>query len=394
VTWRERRVRELAQLINGYPFNSDDFTFDAEVPLVRIRDILSQPFETFVPREVVPPEAWVRDGDLVIGMDGDFNCTLWSRGPAALNQRVCLLRGTEANDLRFLAYALPNHLRVINDLTYSTTVKHLSSGQVKAIRLLSPDASERVAVANYLDRETAKIDALITEQGGLINALRERRSAVITRATGWGGKPPSHWAWMRLSWLFRSTGSGTTPSPHDIVDPRDDTIPWVTTGELRETVITTTRMAVTSESLANYSALKVHPAGSLLIAMYGATIGRMSILGIPAASNQACCALIGPNGCIAEFVQYSLLAARERLVLAAAGGGQPNINQDKVRSFRIPVPTVEEQRNIVSYLDEQTKKIDALIDEAEGIAAVAKERRSALIASVMAGQIDVREEVA
>ena len=127
--------------------------------------------------------AFVRDGDVVVGMDGDFNLVYWTRGPAALNQRLCLLRSNGQADTRFLAYALPSHLKVINDLTYSTTVKHLASGQVRGIKMLAPDVSEQRAIADLLDRETARIDALMEEQQRLIELLRA--AAVGDRISGW-----------------------------------------------------------------------------------------------------------------------------------------------------------------------------------------------------------------
>ncbi|MCY4727237.1 restriction endonuclease subunit S [Nocardioides sp. STR2] len=391
MTWRERRVREMADLINGFPFDSTDFADDGDLPLVRIRDILGTSFETFLPAEIVPEPVLVSDGDVVIGMDGDFNVVAWSRGPAALNQRLCLLRANGCADMRFLAYALPAHLQVINDLTYATTVKHLSSSQVRGIRMTAPDLPEQRAIADYLDRETSRIDTLIEEQQRLIEMLRELRAALISTETGWGSTRPDEWPMMRLSWLFQATGSGTTPSNEDITYDEDADVPWVTTGELRESVVFGTARGVTSEVVNRYSALKIHPAGSLLIAMYGATIGRMALLGVDAASNQACCALIGPTGAIPEFVQYSLMAAKGWLLLEAAGGGQPNINQDKIRSFRIPVPPLREQRRIAARLNDQTAKIDALVAETERFIELARERRSALITAAVTGQIDVRE---
>ena len=126
-----------------------------------------------------------------------------------------------------------------------------------------------------------------------------------------------------------------------------------------------------------------------MIAMYGATIGRMGILGVPAASNQAVCALSGPVDCMVEFVEYALLAGRERLLLEAVGGGQPNINHDTVRSFRIPVPPLAEQRMIVSELRERVADIDRAISVAERGIELARERRAALISAAATGKIDV-----
>lgn len=340
---------------------------------------------------------WVPARSVVIALAGQGK----TKGtPARLeidsttNQSMAAVVPSSAVDYRFVCFWLSVNYQSIRNLGGGDLRDGLNLQHIGSIEIPLPPLSEQQTIADFLDVEAAKIDTLVTEQEGLVGVLRERRSAVIAQATGWSDGPPPHWNWKRLSWLFRATGSGTTPAPEDIVEPDRHTIPWVTTGELREATVTTTRKAVTAESIATYSALKVHPAGSLLIAMYGATIGRMGILGVPAASNQACCALIEPVECVAKFVQYSLQAAKHELVLDAAGGGQPNINQDKVRSFRIPVPTLNEQHQIVAHLDEQIEKIDALIAEAEGVVAVAKERRAALITAAVTGQIDVRGEVA
>ncbi|NLG47328.1 restriction endonuclease subunit S, partial [Gordonia sp. (in: high G+C Gram-positive bacteria)] len=204
--WTERRVGDLGNLINGYPFDAKEFSNQGDVPLVRIRDINSDQFETFIPRGSVPATAYVSDGDVVIGMDGDFNVAYWSRGRAALNQRLCILRPIGESDTRFLAYALPSHLKVINDLTYSTTVKHLSSAQVRAIRLLAPSLEEQRTIADFLDRETARIDTLIEEQQRLIALLALRRRAVLDEATTAVSGPQ-----VRLKYLFGPSSDSNYP---------------------------------------------------------------------------------------------------------------------------------------------------------------------------------------
>lgn len=294
----------------------------------------------------------------------------------------------------YLNFQLRSMAPQLRGLNMGSTHQTIYKADAAAIEVVVPPVPEQRAIVDFLNRETARIDTLIDEQQRLIDLLRERRKSVIEIGTGWDGLVREGWSSQRLSWIFRSTASGTTPSNEDIVYSAGAEIPWVTTGELRESVIVDTERGVTSEVLDRYSALKLHPAGSLLIAMYGATIGRTAILGVDAASNQACCALVGPTGVIAEFVQYSLVAAKPHLLLEAAGGGQPNINQDKIRSFRIPVPPVGEQHGIVAYLDEQTAKIDVLIAETERFIDLALERRSALIDSAVTGQTDLRAEVA
>lgn len=276
----------------------------------------------------------------------------------------------------------------------STALPSMTQGELGSHRMPLPPLDEQRAIADFLDRETARIDTLIEEQQRLIELLRERRTTTIADATGWGPQNYENWSDWRLSWLFDSTASGTTPSNEDIEYSAQAEVPWVTTGELRESVIHGTERGVTHDVLDRYSALRVHPAGSLLIAMYGATIGRMAILGVDAASNQACCALRAPHGTTAEYVQYSLMAAKPRLLLEASGGGQPNINQDKIRSFRIPLPPLQAQKRIVTYLDLQTTRIDTLIAETEKFIDLSRERRSALITAAVTGQIDIRDKAA
>jgi type I restriction enzyme, S subunit len=224
--WNIAWVSELTNLINGYPFDSQYFVREEGVPLVRIRDLDANRGE--LPRSIVE-DAWIDRDDVIIGMDGDFNIARWRGGRALLNQRMCCLRMSQDADERFIFYALPFPLRVINDLTYSTTVKHLSSGDVRKIRLGSPPNAEQRAIAAFLDRETASIDALVAKKEKLIELLQEQRMAQITRAVTngldpsapmkdsgveWLGDIPAHWEMKPLSQILsRITYGFTNPMP-------------------------------------------------------------------------------------------------------------------------------------------------------------------------------------
>ncbi len=133
--WDVVRVRNIAKIINGYPFDALLFDQDGKYPLVRIRDLDSRETATRYNGDFVESAA-VTSSDVLIGMDGDFNVGRWlGDGPALLNQRMCCLR-TDSEDLtKILRYALPTPLSAINNITYATTVKHLSSFQVEKIRL-------------------------------------------------------------------------------------------------------------------------------------------------------------------------------------------------------------------------------------------------------------------
>ncbi|WP_158260423.1 restriction endonuclease subunit S [Mycobacterium talmoniae] len=190
-----------------------------------------------------------------------------------------------------------------------------------------------------------------------------------------------------MSWLFADISSGTTPDSSNAEYYGDD-VNWVTTGELREQPIGRTERRLTRSALASHSALKVYPAGTLLIAMYGATIGRLGWLQEAACTNQACCAFANPLRVATRFAYYALSAARDHLIRLASGGGQPNINQDKLRSLRIGVPSRAEQNRIVDFLDRETVKIDALIAKQEQLIDTLREDRIATITRAVTKGLD------
>lgn len=152
---------------------------------------------------------------------------------------------------------------------------------------------------------------------------------------------------------FCITSSGGTPSRAKSDKYYDGgTVPWVKSGELRESLITTSSERITPLALKESSA-KLVPKGAILLAMYGATVGRLGILGIEAATNQAVCSII-PDPKIADTgYLYRVLRSRvPSLVSQASGGAQPNISQGLIRQIQIPLPSLEEQRRIAAILDQ------------------------------------------
>jgi type I restriction enzyme S subunit len=196
----------------------------------------------------------------------------------------------------------------------------------------------------------------------------------------WLGEVPAHWEVWKISHAFGSIGSGTTPPTSEPEWYEDGGTPWITTGELREAEIYETAKTISERALLQFSSLRVHPAGSLAIAMYGATIGRLGILGVAAATNQACCVLSLPLHVDVRFMFYWFSAHKDSIIsLYATGGGQPNINQETVSGLRVAAPKISEQSAIASFLDRETAKIDTLVAEQERLIELLKEKRQAVI---------------
>ncbi|MCA0211652.1 MAG: restriction endonuclease subunit S [Proteobacteria bacterium] len=152
---------------------------------------------------------------------------------------------------------------------------------------------------------------------------------------------------------FCETGSGSTP-PRDKMARYYDggTIPWVKSGELRESIIDATEEHVTEAALKETS-VKLVPANALLVAMYGATVGRLGILGVQATTNQAVCHIVpDPSRADVRYLYRALETKVSEMLQRTVGGAQPNINQGIVRDLRVPLPLLEEQRRIAAILDQ------------------------------------------
>lgn len=203
----------------------------------------------------------------------------------------------------------------------------------------------------------------------------------------WIGEIPAHWTVWKVTHGFKTIGSGTTPKS-DNPEYYEGNIPWITTSELRESKIVDTSQKVSKKALDDYSALKVHPAKSIAIAMYGATIGRLGILGIDAAVNQACCVFSHPKVFDPIFFYYWLQMRKPILLSLSTGGGQPNLSLDDLKQLRIPIPQLEEQRAIASFLDRKTAQIDELIAKKEALLKKLDEKRTTIITQAITKGLD------
>ena len=181
-------------------------------------------------------------------------------------------------------------------------------------------------------------------------------------------------------------GSGGTPNR---ANPNyyGGNIPWIKTGELGQSTIDDTDEKLTDAGLQNSSA-KLFPAGSVAIAMYGATIGKASILGIQAATNQACAVGAPVDGItISKYLYYYLLSQKKYFVEAGKGGAQPNISQTLIKSWPIPLAPFPEQKRTVDKLDTLLARNDACRDRLDRIPKIIKQFRQSVLAAATSGRL-------
>ncbi len=409
--WKVTPLKSIACVINGFPFDSKSFDTNEGFPLVRIRDLNRSSPDTRYKGEFVDSAA-IGNDDVLIGMDGDFNVGRWlGEVPALLNQRVCCVRAGTPNITRYLQYLLPVPLDAINKLTYATTVKHLSSFDVLKIRLaMPPDESHIKEIVSFLDRETAKIDALIAEQQRLIELLQEKRQAVISHAVTkglnpdapmkdsgveWLGDVPEHWTVLPLR-LSAKIESGHTPSRsrEDYWVPEECVVPWFSLGDvwqLREQKIehvNTTNEKISQIGLDN-SAARILPAGTVILSRT-ASVGFAGILSVPMATTQDFVNWICGPSLVPEFLLYVFRGMKQEFDRLKYGSTHNTIYMPDVYSFRVALPSLEEQKRIVLHVRETLLLLDESLSELQDSLNLLAERRASLISAAVTGQIDVR----
>ena len=310
---------------------------------------------------------------------------------------------------RFLSWYLQGDEFVSRVEANSTGVSYpaISAGQLMGLDLHLPPYGVQRVISEYLDRETARMDALMQEQRRLIELLRERRRTIRTRIAlrgtrasetvasplPWAGKLPVDWQVVPLTSVTQLE-SGHTPSRTREDWWQDCYIPWISlndVGTMRESrYLDSTTHQLSDEGIANSSA-RVLPAGTVVLSR-DATVGRTSIMKIPMATSQHFAAWICGPRLDPEYLWTLFTDAMQPYFDSFQNGSTiRTIGMGDLKAIRIPLPPLEEQRRIAAYLDEQTAKIDALIAETERFIELSRERRSALITAAVTGQIDVRK---
>ena len=166
---------------------------------------------------------------------------------------------------------------------------------------------------------------------------------------------PESWEWCRLGWIG-SWGSGATPAKGNQEFYNNGTIPWLRTGELNNGFVYDSEIKVTEKALEKCS-LRMCQKGDVLIAMYGATIGKVAIAGIELTTNQACCACT-PYLIFNKYLLYYLLASKRTFIEMGEGGAQPNISKEKIIVFPFALPPLAEQKRIVAKIEELLPKVE------------------------------------
>ncbi len=376
--WEVAKLGEKFRFISNNTFSRDFLCEDGEIKNIHYGDVLikygstldvSQSDIPALNSELLPsyqPKCFAEDGDIIIAdtAEDETVCKateLWNIGGkrvvAGLHTMWCRpAQNTFA--IKFLGYFMNTSLyhNQVLPLIQGIKVSSVSKSAIQGTWLCIPPIEEQRRIASALtsiDNLIDSLDRLIAKKRDIKQGAMQQLLSGKKRLKGF----TEPWVEKKLGDMAE-TASGGTPSRSNI-DYYKGHICWFTTSELTDNYLYDSNEHITNEALSCSSA-KLFPTGTLLIAMYGATIGRLGILCTEAATNQACCA-INCQKIDTIFLFYLLLLNRPNIIELGCGAGQPNISQDIVKNLEFIVPSsLTEQQAIASVLTSMDNELSAL----------------------------------
>ena len=340
----------------------------------------------------------LKEGDIVFARTGNTTGKgyVYNREHGELVYAGFLIKYSIDNNIakhNFIKYVIQSkrYWDWVNIMSTRSGQPGINSNEYSSFIVQLPPLKEQEKIASILstvDEQIDNVDALIEKNKELKKGLMQ---TLLTKGIGHTkfkkteiGEIPEAWEVKKIIDIANTT-SGGTPSRAKKEYYENGIYPWVKTGELYNKYISKTEEYITEDALKKSSA-KLVPEGAVIIAMYGATIGKLSIAKRSVTTNQACCSIICNNNiCYNEYLYYRLNFEKENIINLGAGGAQPNISQDIIKNYKLAIPTRGEQQRIVLILSELDKKIDEYENKKQKLEAL----KNGLMQQLLSGKIRV-----
>lgn len=421
VHWKTKRLFNICDFIRGNScFGKNDLLSEGKYVALQYGktykvESVNEQFNFYVNDEFYKSSQTVDYGDVIFvstseTMEDLGHSVFYNRKDIGLvgGEQILLKPNKNVLDGKYLFYTSKVFGSELNKFATGIKVFRFDVYDLKTIYINLPPLNEQKIIAEYLDKATARIDSVLSiKRAQLQNLSLQKKSVIHEAVTGksklnincetkdsgieWLGEIPSHWTYDKLFRLCDNVGSGGTPQSTN-QSYYDGDIFWVQSGDLTDGYVYDTKKKINELALQNSSA-KVFPENTLLVAMYGATIGKVGIMTFEGAINQACCALDFSSKINPKFSYYLMLNARDYLITQAYGGGQQNISQETLKQLHLFYPSVEEQKSIADYLDTVLEKSLKLEEYIYSQIKILQNYRKSLIHECVTGKKQVADRV-
>lgn len=413
MTFPTVRIGSVFDIRNGgTPSSSTASYWDGDVPWVTPADL-----GRLSGKEISRGERYISDEGLrnsnaqlvparsiVLSIRAPIGHVALTTQPLAFNQGCRALIPSSAVNPDFAYYALLSHRQQLQAAGQGTTFLELGRAGLVSERLPLPDPSTQERIANFLDRETARIDQLIEKKRRLVDHLGEKRIAVINQAATrglnhraplqpsgvqWLGEVPTHWSMVKIKRIAKiQYGIGEPP------EYREHGVPLIRATNVRAgRIIYDGMVYVDPDDIPSTRIAWLSP-GDIIVVRSGAYTGDSALIREEHSPSIAGFDMVlTPTHCDPEFLQYALLTSymkQGQMDLEKLRAAQPHLNAGELGSCRILLPPRKEQREIVEFIDEELATIDTVLDRTVQSIIKLRELRSAFIAATVSGQLSVR----
>lgn len=422
--WNKIKIGDSLKIIRGISFPKDarkEYSFPKSIACLRTTNVQREVEWVdlwFVPEKYVKrEEQLIKANDILIstanslelvGKVAQVKSQPWA---ATLGAFISLIRVPSGVNPQFVYYQLSsaevqNQLHSIASTT--TNISNISTSKLSEIILSYPSLEEQNLIVTKIEELFSQLDAGVEGLKRVQELLKQYRASVLKAAFEGRLVPqdpndepvydslkkvgitpsnainsndiPENWLWIKLGDITNTTSGGTPLRNHP--EYYGGYIPWLKSGELNDSLLSSTDEYISELGLQKSSA-KLFPAGTVVVALYGATVGRTGIMDFTGATNQAVCAVFPLHNLIEEkYLLYWLQSKRQYLISVSAGGAQPNISQGIIRNLEFPLAPINEQKRIISEIEYQLSIISQTeIDISTHVTKASKLRQTVLKAA-------------
>lgn len=385
--WEIQKLKYYATVASGEILSRDEYNFSGDIPVIGSNGKIGTTYKSNNHSEVITTGRVGTIGTAQIVQD------------AWITDNALIIKSHSINR-PFLTYVIPNF--DFKFMLSGTAQPLITATKLKNQYIPVPSSEVQDKLVQYLNTQIFNLSHLISQACSSIELYKKLKQAVITQAVTkgvrgeremkdsgieWIGKIPKEWKKNKILRIFSTIGSGTTPKSTDN-NNFDGNINWLQSGDINGNILKECKNRISFKVLSKYPALKLYHAPFIIIAMYGASIGNLSISIIDGCVNQARCVFSHTSQNF-QYMFYCLKTVQPYLIRKAVGGGQPNVSQEILKSLWVPLPPLDEQKEIADYLDAKCAEIDRLIAKKEQLVKELESYKKSLIYEVVTGKREV-----